>query len=67
MFKKLDDVTASIIGAAFEVSNILGHGFLEAVYRKALVYELAMRGLSTAEEVPFDVTYKEARLGTYYL
>ena len=31
-------LTASIIGAAFEVSNIPGHGFLEGVYRKALIH-----------------------------
>ena len=49
-------LTASIIGAAFEVSNILGHGFLESVYRKALIHELSIRGLSAGEEVPFEVT-----------
>jgi len=43
MSKKLDDITATVIGAAYEVSNILGHGFLEVVYRKALVYELGIR------------------------
>jgi GxxExxY protein len=63
--KEVDDLTASIIGAGFEVSNTLGHGFLEAVYRKALVYELRVRGLSVGEEVPFDVIYKEATLGRY--
>jgi len=58
-------LTGSIIGAAFEVSNTLGHGFLEAVYRKALVHELAIRGLSAGEAVPFDVLYKQAALGKY--
>jgi GxxExxY protein len=59
-------LTASIIGAAFEISNTLGHGFLEGVYRKALIHELSIRGLSTAEEIPFEVTYKEAVLGRYF-
>ena len=58
-------LTASIIGAAFEVSNILGHGFLEDVYRKALIHELYIRGLSCGEEVPFEVSYKDVVLGRY--
>ena len=67
---RLDDraekVTESIIGSAFEVSNHLGHGFLEIVYRKALVHELRQRGLSTSEEVPFPVSYKDLEVGTYF-
>ncbi|MFZ0927609.1 MAG: GxxExxY protein [Syntrophobacteraceae bacterium] len=64
--KEVENLTASIIGAAFEVSNTPGHGFLEAIYRRALIHELSIRGLSVGEEVPFDVTYKEAALGRYY-
>ena len=36
-------LTETIIGSAFEVVNELGHGFLEAVYRKALVHEMKRR------------------------
>ena len=66
MPEKINEITASIIGAAFEISNTLGHGFLETIYRKALVYELGIRGLSVGEEVPFIVKYKESVMGTYY-
>ena len=58
-------LTGSIIGAAFEVSNTLGHGFLEAVYRKALLHELTVIGLSVQQEVPFDIRYKDINLGRY--
>jgi GxxExxY protein len=45
---RVDALTEQIIGAAFAVSNDLGHGFLEAVYRNALLEELRHRNLSVA-------------------
>jgi GxxExxY protein len=60
-----DPLTAAILGAAFEVSNTLGHGFLEKVYHKALLRELALRGLNTASEVSSRVSYKEEEIATY--
>ena len=39
-----DAVMESVIGAAYEVSNVLGAGFLEKVYERALTRELALRG-----------------------
>ncbi|HYH19221.1 MAG TPA: GxxExxY protein [Azospirillum sp.] len=60
-----DPLTQEIIGAAFEVGNVMGHGFLEAVYRKALVQELRLRGLPTREEVEFKIEYKGAPVGRY--
>ncbi|HYD67398.1 GxxExxY protein [Azospirillum sp.] len=60
-----DPLTHEIIGAAFEVGNVMGHGFLEAVYRKALVQELRLRGLATREEVEFKIEYKCAPVGRY--
>ena len=67
---RLDDrpseLTKIIIGAAFEVSNTLGHGFLEAVYQRALVHELSDRKLRVEKEVPFKVEYKGVSVGSYY-
>ena len=40
----------------------LGCGFLEAVYRHALVIELEGRGIPFRTEVPFPVKYKEQPL-----
>ena len=61
-----DPLTEHIIGAAFEVSNHLGHGFLEPVYQKALMYELAEMGLSADKQAGFRVHYKGTRVGWYY-
>ena len=39
------DLSGQIIGAAFEVHNILGYGFLEKVYENALMHQLFLRGI----------------------
>jgi GxxExxY protein len=51
-----------VIGAAIEVHRILGPGFLESVYRKALRYELALRGFSSEEELPLTICFQDLRI-----
>ena len=63
--QQIEKITERIIGAGFEVSNILGHGFLEQVYRKALLTELGAQGLTVEEEAAFDIQYKGTRVGVY--
>ncbi|GAA4248543.1 GxxExxY protein [Azospirillum formosense] len=64
--RDLDALTERIIGAAFEVFNTLGQGFVEAVYKKALLCELRERGLDAEHEVPFQIGYKGSNVGTYF-
>jgi GxxExxY protein len=45
---------------------VLGHGFLEKVYEKALMFELRGRGLSVKNQVPLEVSYKEQIVGEYF-
>ncbi|WP_448202761.1 GxxExxY protein [Azospirillum sp. sgz302134] len=59
-------MTECIIGAAFEVFNALGQGFVELVYQNALVHELRSRNLDVGMEVPFGVSYKGMSVGTYF-
>jgi GxxExxY protein len=54
-----------VIGAAYEVSNVLGAGFLEKIYERALVEELGLRGVPVKAQSPFPVTYKGNHIGTY--
>ena len=61
----LDSITERVIGAVFEVSNGLGAGFLEKVYERALLRELALRGIQAAGQVSYSVTYKGHRVGDY--
>jgi PD-(D/E)XK nuclease superfamily len=42
------DLTEAVIGSAFEIANVLGAGFLEKVYERALIRELALRGVVVA-------------------
>ncbi|KAA3613804.1 MAG: GxxExxY protein [Calditrichaeota bacterium] len=62
---KHEKITVDIIGSAFEVHNILGYGFLEKVYQKALQIELLHRGHTAEIEHAIKVTYKEAIVGEY--
>jgi GxxExxY protein len=59
------DVTQQIIGAAFEVHNHLGYGFLEKVYQRAMKVELESRGLVTDTEADIRVNYKGVEVGYY--
>lgn len=61
-----DPETFEIIGAAMEVHRTWGPGYLEAVYHKSLLYELEMRGIEAATQVPFPLAYKGRDLGTCY-
>ena len=59
------DLTEAVIGAAFEVANVIGAGFLEKVYERVLIYELALRGVSAKAQVSFPISYKGKYLGEY--
>jgi GxxExxY protein len=61
-----EELTQKIIGAAFEVYNALGYGFLEKVYQKAMQAELIERGLTAETEHPINVTYKGIAVGDYF-
>ncbi len=53
-----EDLTYSVIGAFFEVYNILGFGFLEHVYVKAMECELRARGHRVGREMSVAVYNK---------
>ena len=53
-----DPLTRAIIGGAIEVHRILGPGFLETIYQRALSFELAARGLLVEQQVQVEIHYK---------
>ena len=60
-----EEITKEIIGAAFEVYRILGYGFLESVYKRAMQVELIQRGLKAELEHKIRVVYKNANVGEF--
>jgi GxxExxY protein len=61
-----DSLTERVLAAIFEVSNILGAGFLEKVYERALLKELGLRGIRAAAQVSIPVVYKSQCVGEYF-
>jgi GxxExxY protein len=61
-----NELTYQIRGAIFEVNKVLGSGFLEKVYEKALMIELPKRGLNAECQVPIEVNYKDKKVGEYF-
>jgi GxxExxY protein len=59
------EITEKIIGAAFEVHKVLGYGFLERVYQKALQVELNRLGMRAELERKIKVLYKGVIVGDY--
>jgi GxxExxY protein len=63
---KINEITYEIRGALFEVNKVLGPGFLEKVYEKALLIELHNRDLKAESQVPVKVLYKDKPVGEYF-
>ena len=57
-----DELARRIIGAAIEVHKILGPGFLESIYSKALDYEMKVSGLVVEREKEILVPYKDIQI-----
>ena len=63
----LKDEVYAIIGAAMEVHNVLGCGFLEAVYQEAFEIELGKRNIPNIPQKQLPIFYKDKLLKKTYL
>ena len=59
------ELSFAIVGAAIEVHKSLGGAFLEAVYQRALAYELTLRKIPFEEQKLLPVFYKGQLVGEY--
>jgi GxxExxY protein len=62
-----ETLSYEILNAAFEVHNSLGPGFPEAIYKRALVMELRLRGHKVDVEKRAVVSYRGETIGEYFL
>jgi len=63
----LKDEVYRIVGAAMEVSNTLGCGFLEAVYQEVFGMEFSDVGIPFEAEKKIIITYKNRVLSKEYI
>jgi len=55
-----------LMGAAFEVYNVLGYGMAEEIYQQSLEIELGLRNIPFLSKAVVDVAYKGRELITKY-
>ena len=61
---KYSGLTSKIIASSMEVHKILGNGFQEVIYQRALEREMWLQGLSFQREFEMPIYYKEELIGT---
>ncbi len=61
------DEVYAIIGAAFEVYNQLGNGYLGAVYEEAMIIESKLRNIPCHTQVHLPIKYKGCTLSKEYI
>ncbi len=58
------ELTGKIIGCAMEVHKILGNGFQEVIYQRALAIEMKKQRLEYSREHEMEIFYKGENIGT---
>lgn len=61
---KYSALTGKIIGCALEVHKVLGNGFQEVIYQRALEVEFKRTGILYHREFEMPIIYKNEHVGT---
>ena len=61
---KYEGLTHRIIGAAMKVHVILGNGFQEVIYQRALAIEMKIQGLNFQREMVMSIFYESNNIGS---
>ena len=61
---KYSELTSKIIGCAMAVHKVLGNGFQEVIYQRALEIEMGLASLSFSREHEMPIFYREQQIGT---
>jgi GxxExxY protein len=59
-----EELTHKIIGCAMKVHSVLGNGFQEVIYQRALAIEMAKLGLKFVREMEMPIFYDDIHIGT---
>ena len=60
------ELTSVILGCCFEVMKELGPGFLERVYKNALLIAMRQKGRAVEVERAYEVVFRGKIIGRYY-
>jgi len=58
LFKKADELSHTVIGAAIEVHRLKGPGLIESIYEKCLMRELLLRNVTAVNQRVVKIEYK---------
>ncbi len=61
---KYEELTHKIIGCAMAVHQVLGNGFQEVIYQRALAIEMREQGLDFEREMEMSIFYRGHEIGT---
>jgi len=59
------ELTEKIIGTFYDGYNVLGHGFLEVIYERALAIALSGSGMKVEGQVPVPVWFRGIQIGDF--
>lgn len=60
---KYSDITEKIIRACMNVHGVLGNGFQEVIYQRALAIEFPLLDINAGREISMPIYYKENLIG----
>ncbi|MEI6679961.1 MAG: GxxExxY protein [Mariniphaga sp.] len=61
---KYKEITGKVIGAAMQVHKVLGNGFQEVIYQRALEMEMPYFGVKFRREFEMPILYRKEQIGT---
>ncbi len=59
------ELTGSILNCCFEVMKELGPGFVESIYKNALLIAMRQKGLKVELERSYEVIFRDVCIGRY--
>lgn len=60
---KYSELTSKIIGCAMTVHKMLGNGFQEVIYQRALAIEMNLAGVVFSREFEMPIFYRDEQIG----